>query len=61
MPEVEKMEITNTYPQRLPRLRLDGREYFVDFNQREFRSPANRFAPADFVPFDSAQGQAFWA
>ena len=61
MPEVENMESTTNHLQRLPVLWLNGREYFVDFNLREFRSPANRFAPAEFFPFESARGQAFWA
>ena len=39
---------------------LNGRNYFVDQELREFRSAGDRFATADFVRFDSAQGHALW-
>jgi len=45
---------------RLPTVNLNGRNYFVDQELREFRSAGDRFATADFVRFDSAQGHALW-
>jgi len=45
---------------RLPTVNLNGRNYFVDQELGEFRSAGDRFATADFVRFDSAQGHALW-
>jgi ribosomal protein S27E len=39
---------------------LNGRNYFVDQELREFRSAGSRATAADFVRFDSAQGRAVW-
>lgn len=41
-------------------MRLNGRDYFVDRDLREFRSAGNGVAPAKSVQFDSDEGQALW-
>ena len=54
------MKMVTAYPQRLPLLRLNNRDYFIDRNLREFRSLAIRSADGDSVPFDTPRGQLLW-
>jgi len=39
---------------------LNGQDYFVDADLREFRSPGNHVKPAEWVRFDSTKGQELW-
>ena len=40
---------------RLSTVNLNGRNYFVDQELREFRSAGDRFAKTDFVRFDGSR------
>ena len=46
--------MTNEMPKRLPTVRHDGKEYFVDWRLMEFRSVE---PPLEFIPFDSELGR----
>ena len=41
-------------PRRLPTLKYKGKEYFIDWRLREFRTVV---PPLEFVPFDSELGR----
>jgi len=46
--------MTDETPRRLPTIRYNGKEYFIDWRLKEFRSVE---APLEFIPFDSELGR----
>jgi len=46
--------MTREMPIRLPTLKYKGKEYFIDWRLKEFRSVD---PPLEFIPFDSELGR----